>query len=455
MCGWVAQVEVENDEHFAEAIRRISHRGTRVTIKETNGSIIAHARLPIVGLSEKYDQPVETDDWLIAFSGEILDFREEDPTAECDLPLVVEGWGRYKSKALRGRDGFWNIVAIDKTDGTLHITCDYLGQKPAYYRQDVLAAASEPDALLPLGPVTFDEVYLAAIIKWGYCPEIERTPYNEIKKVRPGEHIQLDDLGTFGQGEVVDQLVPRPGDLRKEIELAVRRRVMASDVPVACLLSGGLDSSIVYTLASCYGQVKPYYVDLGDNDIEERMAVGAVAGKAKVIEVNGSSLDIPMMEQLDYMQEPIDLGSLVPQIALARVIPENVCLTGDGADEVFGGYGRAYRYDSQGSDIFHELPAWHLPRLDRVMMRHLIEVRSPFLSRRVVEIGLSLPRELRTGKQILREIFRDILPKSIADRAKKPLRMVGIDEAHRIHMVNEFKRRHYICSEMDVEEMSR
>ena len=88
------------------------------------------------------------------------------------------------------------------------------------------------------------------------------------------------------------------------------------------------------------------------------------------------------------------------------------------------------------------------------MMRHTIEVLSPLLVFQVVEIGLSLPREMRTDKRILREIFRDILPKGIADRVKKPLRMLGIDERHRIHMVNEFKRRHYIRNEMDVQEMS-
>ena len=223
------------DETIHKIVRRISHRGNfgvGWTIKEGCGGRIAHARLPIVGLSEKYDQPVQTDNWLIAFSGEVLDFRDNDPTAECDLPLVVDAWVKDQADGLKGRDGFWNVVALDECSWGLHIMCDYLGQKPAYYRPDAMAAASEPDALLPFGPVTFDEVYLSAIIKWGYCPEIERTPYNEIKKVRPGEYIRLNDYMAYGQGDIVDQLVPRPGDLRKEIELAVRRRVIASDVPV-------------------------------------------------------------------------------------------------------------------------------------------------------------------------------------------------------------------------------
>ena len=133
------------------------------------------------------------------------------------------------------------------------------------------------------------------------------------------------------------------------------------------------------------------------------------------------------------MQEPIDLGSLVPQVALSQVINERVCLTGDGADEVFGGYPRSMWYDSQGSDIFQELPAWHLPRLDRVMMRQRIEVRSPFLARRVVQMALSLPHELRKDKCFLRDLFADELPRGVAWTPKKALRTKEIEMDRKLY----------------------
>jgi asparagine synthetase B (glutamine-hydrolysing) len=134
---------------------------------------------------------------------------------------------------------------------------------------------------------------------------------------------------------------------------------------------------------------------------------------------------------------------LRPQIALARAIgdKQTVCLTGDGADEGFGGYGRAMRYDSQGSDLFHELPAWHLVRLDRVMMRHRIEVRSPFLARQVVQIALGLPYEERRNKKILRDLFRDDLPPEIADQPKKPLRIEEDREERSQNLVRLFRQK--------------
>lgn len=449
MCGFVAQLKPVSPE-FVKAAGLTEHRGTRGRMVESEAGTIYHARLPIVGLDASFDQPVcrvtGQEEWYIAFVGEVLDFKERDPRLACDLNVVTRAWVTRGAFGLTAHDGFWSVVALSSAKKNLHVSCDYLAQKPAYYRQDVRAAASELDAIAALGPVTPDEVYFAAVVKWGYCPEVERTPYREVKHVLPGEHVILQADGQVRR-RVTDPLEPipcTPEELKAEVEAAVKRRVLSSDVPVACLLSGGLDSSIAYTLAKRHGNVRAYYATEGGlgTDIDESLAVSAVLNGDKNYSVIPWT-NVDPAAALSTMQEPIDLGSLIPQVALSQAISETVCLTGDGADEAFGGYGRAERYDSQASDLFHELPAWHLPRLDRVMMRHRIEVRSPFLARRVVQMAMGLPRRLRTDKIILRDLFRDDLPPTIAYRKKKPLRTSTVEvdrEANSKRLVEAFRR---------------
>jgi asparagine synthase (glutamine-hydrolysing) len=266
-----------------------------------------------------------------------------------------------------------------------------------------------------------DELYLSAVIKWGYCPDTTRTPYNEIKHVLPGEHVVLNYNGVKSR-KIVDPLIPRDlseDRIKMEIDAAVKRRVLSSDVPVGILVSGGLDSSIVYTLAKRYGDVRPYFASTEAKD-SEKLAVDLLLQGVPYTTVEWNADDLT--KALHVMQEPIDLGSLLPQCALSNAVQEDVCLTGDGADEVFGGYGRSERYDSQWSDIYHELVAWHLPRLDRIMMRNCIEVRSPFLARRVVEGAMGLPHSRRQNKNALRDMFRKDLPVTLADQPKMPLR---------------------------------
>ena len=434
MCGIVADLRGP----IPEAARRIiDRRGTR----SSQVGPIYHRRLPIVGLDASNDQPMRRGNWIVAFVGEVLDFRERDRGYECDAELVADLWNDVGPHALADRDGFWHVVAYDGSSHLLHLMCDYLAQKPLYYRTDFGACASEPVACARLDHADPDEVYLSAVMKWGYCPEPWRTPFKQVRRVLPGQHVVLNERGQMHQ-DIVDPLVPLyipPSEIKVEIEAAVRRRVESSDVPVACLLSGGLDSSIVYTLARRYGRVHPYYVAGDEDDLFEESMVRLVA-QDPVDKVRWT--DVEVTDAVGIMQEPIDLGSLVPQCALSGVVSEAVCLTGDGADELFGGYSRAQDYDSQQSDIFHELVCWHLPRLDRVMMNNLTEVRSPFLARRVVQAALGLPRELRINKSILRDLFMEDLPAEVLYQKKKPLR-TDASRRNPVDLVNKFRNMYW------------
>lgn len=426
MCGLIAVLgDADRAASLVETgLARMLHRGIRSRIVEFRGGAMGHARLPIVGVGKENDQPVRRGRHVIGYVGEVLDFRETGTVYDCDLPFVADRWADLGPRALVGRDGFWHVVAYDERTDSLSCVVDYLRQKPLYYRADVPAVASEPDALACLGGVTLDRLYLSDVVKWGYCPDPRLTPYEQVKCMLPGEGMTIHSDGRT-ESVVVDPVLPRvgtPEDLRREIESAVRRRVLSSDVPVAALVSGGLDSAIVWTLASRHGEPRAYHVENGEREQCERVAPGATS-----LGLSGMPLD----RALSYMQEPLDLGSLVPQAAISDAIGasggERVCLTGDAADELFGGYGRARRYDSQSSDVWRELVCWHLPRLDRVMMRNKIEVRSPFLSRRVVEIATALPRDLRTDKRILRELFRGDLPPGVADVPKRALRTPEVE----------------------------
>ncbi len=421
MCGLISVVGQSSEAKVARGLKLMEHRGFRSSILPVRGGCAGHRRLPIVGVGEAHDQPVRRGRWVITFVGEILNFREIDPKAECDVDLVADTWAERGPAGFSSFDGFWTVVAHDVSTGEVHVLTDYLGQKPTYVRDgpDYVAVASELDSLACLSPVELDQTYLSAVVKWGYCPEVWRTPYEGVVHLAPGSHVVMTEAGFTASGVDSIESVGSTLELFKaEVNLAVRRRVKSADVGVSCLLSGGLDSSIVRVLAGRHGKVKSYHAENGEVDY-----CAEVDPKAWMVHLNK---DINNEKCLQYMQEPIDLGSLVPQVALSDAIrgigDEIVCLTGDGADEMFGGYGRAERYDSQASDVYHELFSWHLPRLDRVMMRNAIEVRSPFLARRVVQIALGMPRSWRVGKACLKEAFAKDLPKSVVDRAKKPLR---------------------------------
>jgi asparagine synthase (glutamine-hydrolysing) len=408
MCGFIAYKN-NTDLSPGQILDVIDYRGLPgFHGTENDGDhTFSHVALPFVNLDpEVATQPLTGFATPSLFVGEVFNY---DTLFATDGDYVNHVFHNEGLDGFHRFDGFWSFIT--KVNGSLIGVTDYLAQKPLYYRTDQEAMASEIDVLRELGPTTLDEVFISNTMKWGYSPD-PRTPYNEIKQVPPGCYVYEGQIYEYWDWKKVGY-----GDLHSDMRTAVERR-LGGQRDLSVLLSGGLDSTIIYGILQELGRdVTAIHVDNGEESF---------AGLVSNDFVSVSLDSVTDEESVAIHQSPVDLGSVKPQIAMARKLAElgfHCVLTGDGADELFGGYNRAKEYDSQGSDVFAELPYYHLPKLDRTMMRSTIELRAPFLAPYIVKRALETPYSDRNGeKKVLKRAFADIVPQEILDRDKHPLK---------------------------------
>jgi asparagine synthase (glutamine-hydrolysing) len=184
---------------------------------------------------------------------------------------------------------------------------------------------------------------------------------------------------------------------------SIQDRLISKNYEIGCLISGGLDSSIIaHYLKQNNSKVNFYSIENNEKYYLDLLL--------KDLRIDVKYLNYNINEDIEnsfrFNETPIDLGSVLPQHKLFSVIPERIVLSGDGADELFGGYKRINDYDSQLSDIFEELTFYHLPRLDRASMRYTIELRNPFLSHNIIRLALLLPYKDRINKIFLKNVFK-------------------------------------------------
>lgn len=446
MCGLALCIGKGHEEKTRTMIDQMAHRGIRSNVIDCKGYSLGHVRLPIQGLSEEFDQPYSSiPEYYTCFVGEIFNHKEFLPNSKSDIPLVD-----FLLTGFHLLDGFWSIVYADPKQITVYT--DHLAKKPLYILREkqTLAICSE---ILPLLSIAeewdWDHHNLSTTAKWGYSAQ-PNTPFDIISKIPPNTRMTIDPITCEMKFLPYLSFPARPKqNLRLAIETAVKNRLV-SDIPVSLLLSGGLDSTIVYQLVRQFtDEITVFHIDNGEEEYLNYLDLSGIPIRKISLdtpsEPNTAMFEFILTPALLSNQTPVDLGSMIQQYMIGKAIKKeglSVAISGDGADELFGGYRRINTYDSQYSDIFDELVYYHLPRLDRQMMAHTVELRCPFLAPDVINNALALPYSQRINKNTLKEVFSDIVPKPIIDRAKEPLKIANIRRdkmAWRLSLISSFK----------------
>lgn len=450
MCGIL--LTLDGSEASLDSIR---HRGIERTVVEKNGVFLCHHRLPIQTLDgDEWNQPREISHGIyLMFNGEI--FNYDRSTYSSDTEYLCDLFSRYKGGSfemfcamfiphVQTWDGFWAITIYDSNTKDVIVFTDPLGKKPLYYSEKGEICSEIKGLAYNQSPI--DEVFISGVRKWGYNTD-DRTPYKDVKRFLPNTiysyNLESPEFKETYTGYYKLWNYPFPHLVGKSYDdhmewlwstmiTSVKNRLISKNYPISLLISGGLDSSIIAAILEegTDSEVTWYSIENGESSYVDLLADKF---QKKVTFLKYDMEERRNKEIYKYWNEtPIDLGSVVPQYHLFEAIKENsdhrIVLSGDGADELFGGYKRIHEYDSQHSDIFHELSYYHLPRLDKMSMAHTLELRNPFLNLDIVRFALHLPLEWRTDKKILKDTFSPLLPPEIINRDKAPLKNPGIKE---------------------------
>jgi asparagine synthase (glutamine-hydrolysing) len=390
MCGiaflWAPAVSIEERrERMDAALQQLKHRGPDESACFVGSDFVAgHTRLAIIDLKGGH-QPMRDPSgrWVLVFNGEIYNYRElrtqlagrwnfrDDSDTEVLLAgLVTEGPGFVERL-----DGMWAFVLHDVSSGDSLLSRDRFGKKPLYYRRQgaAFACASELPALATLTPdvaVTEDAAGIADYFRYGYALP-GATCIAGVKEVLPAHTLRLRTDGSMDQWRYwAPSVGPWKGSfeeaaehVRELLTQSVRRRQLASDVEVGAFLSGGVDSTTVCALAqeSGFGRLRTFTAGFAEPTYDERAPAARAAAELGTLhtaeEIKPDMAAALARELPRRMGQPFGDSSLVPSALVASVAAQHVkvVLTGDGSDEIFGGYarymGRLIR------QRYHQLPA--------------------------------------------------------------------------------------------------
>ncbi|MEH1101637.1 asparagine synthetase B family protein [Micromonospora sp. CPCC 205561] len=450
MCGIALSLGPEADPTtFRRMLATLSPRGEVTETRYENGLLTGVRRLPVLDAARAAQPWAAADErWLLCCDGEVFNHRElraeltrrghrfrGASDAEVVLAAFLQ-WGEGMVRRLRGE---YALAVVERATGRAYLVRDPLGVKPLYWARTpgCLHLASEVKALV------------------GHRAPIAEVPPGHHGWAEPDGSVRLRgyvDLRTLGEGlPVVDD--PDEAALLVRVALAdsVRMRV-DTDRTVGVVLSGGLDSSLALLYArELHPDCVAVTVGVPDSpDVAYARRLARDLGVPhEVVELRPRDIRLADIREAIRMSELTEYGDIinavvtVPLFRRLRELGVRVALTGDGSDELFGGYPMYRQVGPEASRrlFLHRLRnlcRTELQRVDRAGMGHGVAARVPFLDLSLVELAMRLPigLKVRAGQEkwILRRAFADLLPDYVRQRPKNPMSYSsGLHERARLY----------------------
>jgi len=456
-------------EKFDDALGLMQHRGP-----DNSGTmihedvILGHNRLSILDLDKRSNQPFVYGEYVIIFNGEIYNYLELIKTESLELKttsdteVLIQLYSRYKEKCLDLLNGMFAFVIYNTKTNEVFAARDRLGIKPMYIFESAgeIIISSEIASILALRDCGFDSFGIRQYTKLRMTIK-GHTIYNNIRTFPAGSYYKNKQFKQYWKFEIEEHSTPNDEELFYLINDAINIRQRA-DVPLGTFLSGGLDSSIITAVA------KPKYTwTVGFEILNEFEWSQKVSDDLETVHF---ALTLPIEQfqktakkMVKKRREPLCVPNEVLLYELSKEIKHKntVILSGEGADELFWGYDRIFRwaYNQQtltvegfeekycygsktdmevldfaienlpGKRVIDKIAYYFqtihlhglLRRLDNSSMLCSLEARVPFVDHRLVEHMSGKSFEYRMGnsfKEPLKKLYSDQIREDVIKRPK-------------------------------------
>ena len=461
MCGIFSILNADKSvskDTLDESFFMSKSRGPEFSILEEYNDIdtmFGFHRLAINGLNKQSNQPIKTKECILICNGEIYNytnlyenFNKSDKVTSSDCEIIIHMYRKYGIEyTLENLDGVFSFVLIDLQTNTCFVARDPYGVRPLFEfsstnkknNKTIFGFSSELKQLSNIyNQFLTDSEYKNTNIKQFNPGHFYKLQYDNITKSFTDVYKQK----YFSYSVITLDNIDYLEYIRNFFINAVKKRVIGTtERPIACLLSGGLDSSLVTSLVSKFvDNLETYSIGLnGSVDLKYAKKVAEYLNtkhKSIVLSEDEFFNAIPEVIKKIESYDTTTVRASVGNYLVAKYISENsdakVIFNGDGSDELTGGYLYFHaakdptEFDIECKRLLKDIHYFDVLRSDRSISTNGLEPRTPFLDREWTQFYLSLPKHIRyhkgckkPEKYLLREAFKCYLPDEVLFRTKE------------------------------------